>query len=154
MAQERLHRSVAKTWFGGVPNNSQQREYYFTYYLRLKRDSQWLALPSATSETSPRQFKVVEGLRAHPHLQFFSRAEHLVVSTGDETVVTLGEFPIGTSLRAIDACVHHCTCCVGAVHRSLRPGQALFVSLLASRPPAGMVPTSPDQKSASPAQQL
>ena len=29
-----------------------------------------------------------------------------MVSTSDETVVTLGEFPIGTSLRAIDACVH------------------------------------------------
>ena len=81
----------------------------------------------------------------------FSRAEHLVVSTGDETVETLGEFPIGTSLRAIDACG---TCCVGAVHRSLRPGQALSGSLLASRPPAGIVPTFPDQKSASTAQQL
>ena len=74
-----------------------------------------------------------------------------MVSTGDETVVTLGEFPIGTSLRAIDACG---TCCVGAVHRSLRPGQALSGSLLASRPPAGMVPTSFDQKSARPAQLL
>ena len=75
----------------------------------------------------------------------------MVVSTGDETVETLGEFPIGTRLRAIDECG---TSCVGAVHRSLRTGLALSGSLLASRSAAGIVPTSSDQKSARAAQLL
>ena len=58
------------------------------------------------TETSPRHFKVVEGLRSHQHVHFFHEQSiycvGIVVSTGDETVVALGEcriVPIGLSLR-------------------------------------------------------
>ena len=70
----------------------------------------------------------------------------------------LGEFPIRTtSPRKIYACS---TCSDGSVLDPsiaiwyLRPSQALSGRLLASRPLSGMVPTSPDQKSASPAKRL
>ena len=65
--------------------------------LRSVKDCIWLALPSAASETTARHSRVVELLRAQLLVHFFSRTEHLVLRSGDETVEEFGEFPIGTS---------------------------------------------------------
>ena len=84
----------------------------------------------------------------HEQSTYLASGEH----RRDETIEMLGEFPIGYKFARHRRMRH--LLCVGAVHRSLRPSQALSGSLLASRPPAGTVPTSPGRKSASPAQEL